>query len=206
MKYNRDVRRTRCVILACGLIGAAMLPGACAAPDRAPFKADAAPQATLSAIEGHWRPMREGARVRELSIEREGRGWKVEIERLNEANQEIESEFPARILTIQGRTILEVEIARGRTGGTTNEPAAAFFYSVIQVDANQMRATPLDVQWLRDYTHRHPALKIAAVTPFGNERRTLGVGRAEGLRAMLNAAATDPKAWSDESLWVRADD
>lgn len=191
-------------LCAAALIAGAML-GGCAGSRHAPFKADSAPAATLDAIEGDWTPMREGARVRELSIERARGGWVVEIERVDDAGAVIEREFPARVLSINGRTILEVEIARGKTGGSNSQSAAAFFYSSVNVDESTLRTRPLDAEWLRTYTQTHPTLKIAAVTPWGNDR-ALGVGRAEGLATMLRTASGDEKAWSEESAWTRAKD
>jgi hypothetical protein len=57
-------------LCAAALIVAASL-GGCAGSQRVPFKAESAPSATLDAIEGDWAPTREGARVQELSIERD---------------------------------------------------------------------------------------------------------------------------------------
>ncbi len=202
MKTKPFARHTGAILVA-GLIASATFLGACAGSNRAPFKAEAAPAATLNALEGDWTPQREGARVRELSVERAAKGWRVEIERIDDAGELIESTFPARILSINSRTILEVEIARGKTGGNNSQPAAAFFYSSVNVEGDTLRSSPLSADWLRAYTSTHPSLKIAAVTPWGNDR-ALGVGRAEGLSSMIQAAAADPKAWDEASLWTRA--
>lgn len=176
--------------------------GACAGPNRAPFKADAAPVATLTAINGDWTPTREGARVRELSIERDGARWEVEVERVDDAGNRIQSEFPARIFAVNNRTILEVEIARGKASNNTAS-AAAFFYSSVTVEGDTLRSSVLNADWLRAYTQRHPSLKIAAVAPWDTDR-ALGVGRAEGLSSMISAAAADELAWEEASLWTRS--
>jgi hypothetical protein len=190
-------------ILASGLITAtAFTLGACAGQNRAPFKADAAPAATLTAINGDWTPTREDARVRELSIERDGSTWEVEIERIDDAGNRIEREFPARIFAVNNRTILEVEIARGKASNNTAS-AAAFFYSSVTVDGDTLRSSALNADWLRAYTQRHPSLKIAAVAPWDTDR-ALGVGRAQGLSSMISAAAADESAWEEASIWTRS--
>lgn len=199
---SKPIARHTGVLLVAGLIAGAAFLGACAGSNRAPFKADAAPAATLSVLEGDWTPQREGSRVRELSIESDGKRWIVEVGRVDDTGKLVESEFPARILSINNRTILEVEIARGKTGGGNGQSAAAFFYSSINVEGDTLHSSPLSADWLRAYTQTHPSLKIAAVAPWGNDR-ALGVGRAEGLAAMLAAAASDTSAWEQASMWSR---
>lgn len=202
MRRVASARTARAVMAAIAVVGAAAGLAACKGAQLVPFEAQAAPAATLDAIEGDWAP--QGASVvRELSIERDDGAWEVEVEYVDSTGAEVEREFPARLLGIGGRTILEVEIARGKTGGSASEQAAAYLYSDVTVGGDVMRTKRLDAEWLRAYTQTHPALKIAAIAPWSSER-ALGVGRAEGLSAMLQAAAADASAWGEASVWVNA--
>lgn len=202
MRTSAD-RWGRSSLFVVAMLAAAWALGGCAGSSRAPFDAEPAPAATLDAIEGDWTPTREGARVREIEFERTRSGWMLEVERHDDVGNEVEESYPARLIAIDGRTILEVEIARGRTPGPEGTSAAAFFYSSVAVEDETLRSSALNPDWLREYAQTHPALKVAAVNPWGSEQRALGVGRADGLAKMIQAAAADEKAWGPASVWTR---
>lgn len=182
------------------VFAAASMTG-CANTHKGAFAAEAAPSATLAAIEGDWAPESTKSRLREISFERKGKAWVAEVERVDDVGNEVEESYPARVITVGGRTILEIEIARGQT--KDDRQAAAYFYSAIDVQGDRFQSRAINAQWLREYAQTHASLKIAAIDPWGSERRALGVGRAEGLSKMVQTAAATDSAWDQPSTWVR---
>lgn len=167
------------------------------------FVAPEAEPSILAALEGDWANADPSSRIREIEFERDGGEWTLEVDRLDDAGEEVDEAFPLRVLRVGGRTITETEIARGQ--GQTG-PAAAFAYSMIEVDGDRLTGRPLRGEWLDAYVRTEPMLRIAAVAPWGEEARTLAVGEAEGMRRMVEAAAADPAAWGEPTTWTREQD
>jgi hypothetical protein len=167
------------------------------------FVAPEAEPAMLAALEGDWANADPSSRIREIEFDRDGGEWTLEVDRLDDAGEEVEDAFPLRVLRFGGRTIVETEIARGQG---QSGPAAAFAYSMVEIDGDRLTGRPLRGEWLDAYVRTEPMLRIAAVEPWGGEARTLAVGEAVGMRRMVEAAAADPAAWGEPTNWTRERD